>query len=445
MRLKYSIIIPTLNEEYFLGQNLRKLKSFNRDVEIIISDSGSSDRTIDIAQSFNAKIVTSEKGRGIQLNAGAKIASGEIFIFLHADTYLPDNALELIDKLFLDEKVQVARFKLGFDFQSKLLNLYTKFSKYNSLFTRFGDSAIIIRKEFFNKLNGFADRETFEDVEFFKRASKFSEIKLINQSVESSARRFISAGALKQQLLNIFLFVGYIFKLDKNILSKMYNKASLNKVNNALIIFLRFPKTGEVKTRLAKTTSSDFAVKFYKSCAENIVKNVKKIPCINRFVFYSNGKEKDKITKWLGSKLYYSPQQGSDLGTRMKNAFQKVFSTGAQKIIIIGTDIPDLSNDIINNAFNLLESNDVVIGPSKDGGYYLLGIKKMYSQLFEKIEYSTDKVFSETLSRIKESNLSYQLLPELQDIDTEEDLIRWLNESNHNDIKKEIKLAYETI
>ncbi|AFH49681.1 Hypothetical protein IALB_1975 [Ignavibacterium album JCM 16511] len=445
MGVKYSIIIPTLNEEYFLGQNLKRLKSLNGDIEIIISDGGSSDKTIEIARNFYAKIINSVKGRGTQLNTGAKIASGDIFIFLHADTYLPVNALKLIDDLFEDEKVQIARFKLGFDFQSKLLDLYTKLSKYNSLFTRFGDSAIIIRKEFFYKLNGFADRGTFEDVEFFNRASKFFKIKLINQHVESSARRFISVGVLRQQLLNIFLFTGYLFKLDKSTLSFMYNNVSTKKLNNALIIFLRFPKTGEVKTRLAKTTSTDFAVKFYKSCAENIVKNVKKISGINRFAFYSNEDEKEKITKWLGSKLFYSPQQGADLGTRMKNAFQKVFSTGAKKAIIIGTDVPDLSIDIITNAFNLLDSNDAVIGPAKDGGYYLLGIKKMYSELFDGIEYSTDKVFSETLDRMEKLNLSYQLLPELQDIDTEEDLIRWLNESNHHDIKKEIKLAYETI
>ena len=153
----------------------------------------------------------------------------------------------------------------------------------------------------------------------------------------------------------------------------------------------------------------------------------------------------DDVMKWLGSKFFFSAQEGGDLGSRMKNAFDKVFSTGAEKVIIIGSDIPDLTAEIINNAFAYLDTSDVVIGPSKDGGFYLLGMKIMHEELFEGIEYSTAKVFSETLSRLRELNLSCKLLPELQDIDTEEDLIRWLNESTENNIKKEIKLAYETI
>jgi len=224
----------------------------------------------------------------------------------------------------------------------------------------------------------------------------------------------------------------------------MYNKTIKKVKTNSIIIFLRYPKTGQVKTRLAKTTSSEFALRFYKSCAENIVKNVKRIPGINRFAFYSNEAEKEKIVDWLGSKLFFLPQQGNDLGNRMKNAFEKVFSTGAQKVIIIGTDIPDLSENIIKNAFNILDKNDVVIGPSKDGGYYLLGLKKMYTELFEGIEYSTRMVFTETLSVVKKLKLSYQLLPELQDIDTEEDLIHWFENNSKNKIKHVIKIAYET-
>ena len=127
----------------------------------------------------------------------------------------------------------------------------------------------------------------------------------------------------------------------------------------------------------------------------------------------------------------------------MKNAFEKVFSAGSQKVIIVGTDIPDLSKEVIIKAFELLDSNDVVIGPAKDGGYYLLGMKKMHTKLFDKIEYSTSSVLSETLLKIKELNLTYHLLPELRDIDTEEDLLNWLNHDYSNPIKKNVKLAYK--
>lgn len=445
MSLKYSIIIPTLNEEYFLEKNLQKLKSFNRDFEIIVSDGGSTDNTLNVAQRFNIIIVNSEAGRGIQLNAGAAAATCEILIFLHADTFLPDDAFNLMDEFFSSQKNKICRFLLGFDFNHKLLDLYSSFSKYDTQFTRYGDSAVILRRNLFNELKGFSDRNIFEDTEFFKRASKISRVQILNSYVSSSARRFIKDGVVRRQLFNAFLFAGYILNVSEQSLSRMYNRALDKMKTNSVIVFVRSPKAGEVKTRLAKTTSDKFALGFYKACAENIISKIKKIQHLSRFIFYSNKKDKDDVIKWLGSKFFFSAQEGSDLGSRMKNAFEKVFSTGAEKVIIIGSDIPDLSAEIINKAFAYLDTSNVVIGPSKDGGFYLLGMKKLHYELFEGIEYSTSKVYSETLSRTKGLKLSCKLLPELQDIDTEEDLIRWLNESTENNIKKEIKLAYETI
>lgn len=391
------------------------------------------------------KTVHSEKGRGTQLNNGARCASGEILIFLHADTLLPHNAFDLIIDFFNDSKNNICRFLLSFDFNNKLLSLYSNFSKYNTQFTRFGDSAVIVRKTYFDKLNGYTNRDTFEDVDFFKSASRFSNIVILNASVISSARRFVLNGVIKQQLLSISLFAAYLFNFNSQLLSKMYNKRKHNTITDSIIIFLRYPKNRQVKTRLAETTSLKFAQTFYKSCAENLIGIVKRIPRVNRFAFYSNKAEEKEIMEWLGAKLFYAPQEGDDLGSRMKNAFEKVFSTGAKKTIIVGTDIPDLSKEIIAIAFNSLNTNDVVIGPSKDGGYYLLGMKKATSQLFEGIQFSTSKVLSETLLKLSELKLTYHLLPELGDIDTEKDLTNWLNDEYENPIKRNIKLAYKPV
>lgn len=445
MGVKYSIIIPTLNEEAFVSKALESAISTIPNSEIIIVDGGSDDGTLDVCKRFNVRTINSPKGRGKQLNNGASAAKGDILIFLHADTSLPDNAIELIDEFFISPQNNICRFLLGFDFNHKILDLYTAFSKFDTVFTRFGDSAIITRKTLFNKLNGFKNIDTFEDVEFLKRASHISKVVILNGIVESSARRFIQNGVIRQQLLNIFLFIGYLLNFKNKTLSKIYNrKISKNKFDS-IIIFLRYPEIGEVKTRLAKTTSSEFAVKFYKICAEYLIKIIKQYSNINKFVFYSNKLDREKIIKWLGGKLFYAYQEGDDLGIRMKNAFEKVFSIGSKKVIIIGTDIPDITKELINNTFSLLEINDVVIGPSDDGGYYLLGLKQMYNELFEGIEYSTSSVLLETLIRIKNLNLKYHLLPILPDIDTEEDLINWINNNNRNEIKNEIKLSYKPV
>jgi rSAM/selenodomain-associated transferase 1/rSAM/selenodomain-associated transferase 2 len=418
------------------------LSSLKEEYEIIVADGGSTDKTLNIARDKNVKIINSSKGRGIQLNAGAKEANGEFLIFLHADTFLPDNAFNLIEEFFADSSRKICRFLLGFDFNHKLLDIYSRFSKYDTQLTRFGDSAIIIRKTFFDELGGFENRETFEDVEFLKRASRFGRIYILNAKVISSSRRFIQNGIIKKQLINILIFIGYLLNVNSQTLSRMFNR-KLKTRTDSIIIFVRYPRKGQVKTRLAETTSSDFAINFYKLCAENLIRNIKKVPSVNRFVFYSNKNEKTETINWLGSKLLFAPQDGDDLGNRMKNAFQKVFSAGSQKVIIVGTDIPDLSKEVIVKAFELLDSNDVVIGPAKDGGYYLLGMKKMTVDLFEKIEYSTSSVLSETLLKTKKLNLTYHLLTELKDIDTEEDLVNWLNHDYSNPIKRKVKLAYK--
>lgn len=225
----------------------------------------------------------------------------------------------------------------------------------------------------------------------------------------------------------------------------MRNNNSQNNNTDSLIIFLRHPKNGQVKTRLAKTTSKDFAIKFYKQCAEKIFHTTKEILGINRLAFYSNQSEKKEVVAWLGDEFLFIPQEGDDLGSRMKNAFNNAFNIGSEKVIIIGTDIPELSIVIIKDAFSALNKNDVVIGPSKDGGYYLLGLNKMHSELFDEIEYSTSLVLSETIARIKDLGLSYHLLPVLSDVDTEADLIDWINSNSHASFKKEITLAYKSI
>jgi len=213
----------------------------------------------------------------------------------------------------------------------------------------------------------------------------------------------------------------------------------------SIIIFTRYPIEGKVKTRLASTIGNHHAKEFYKMISEIIINDTKLIRNSYKYVFYSDEAEKEMVKKWLGRSFLYSHQEGKELGERMTNAFRKVFSHGAKKAIIIGTDIPDLSSQIIKEAIRKLDKTDLVIGPSKDGGYYLLGMKKYLPALFKNIEYGTNSVFAETIAKAEKLNLTYSTLELLQDIDTEEDLINWLKSRNRNGIKKQISLAYESI
>ena len=189
--------------------------------------------------------------------------------------------------------------------------------------------------------------------------------------------------------------------------------------HNGLLIFVKNPVEGKVKTRLAKTIGDHNALLIYRALLKHTQTIASEIS-VSRYLFYD---EKIEINDDWFSDLYTKNQQvNGDLGKRMSAAFEHVFSKGVSKAIIIGSDCIELTTEIINNAFELLENNDVVIGPALDGGYYLLGMKTLHNCIFENKSWSTDLLLAETLESLKKENLSVQLVPKLSDIDTETDL-----------------------
>ncbi|MEJ7610613.1 MAG: TIGR04282 family arsenosugar biosynthesis glycosyltransferase [Ferruginibacter sp.] len=160
------------------------------------------------------------------------------------------------------------------------------------------------------------------------------------------------------------------------------------------------------------------ALAIYRQLLSHTISVTEYLP-IDKFVFYSSHILQEDI--WSNKHFFKQVQAGSDLGERMKNAFAATFQKGYDKIVIIGTDCPDLNAGIIMNAFAYLNLHDVVIGPAEDGGYYLLGMKKLYHELFDDIRWSTDSVLTGTTTKCAALQLDYYLLPVLKDIDVAED------------------------
>lgn len=186
-----------------------------------------------------------------------------------------------------------------------------------------------------------------------------------------------------------------------------------------LLIFIKNPQKGRVKTRLAQSIGDDQALKVYRKLLY-ITKSVSDPLDCNKQVWYSEFIEGEDL--WSAGGYEKRLQAGEDLGERMKDAFRQTFSEGYQNVVIIGSDCAGLTSTLVKNAFSLLGDNNVVIGPSEDGGYYLLGMSTFYPQIFEKIPWSTPDVLDHTLERVNNLELSYKLLPERNDIDTIEDL-----------------------
>ena len=187
---------------------------------------------------------------------------------------------------------------------------------------------------------------------------------------------------------------------------------------SALIIFTRNPELGKCKTRLAKTVGHDDALAIYKILLQHTV-DISKGLNVDKFVYYSNSVSKDDV--WSNQIFRKKKQEGEELGSRMENAFLDLINLGYEKIIIIGSDIYDLRETDLEKAFSSLEKNDLVIGPASDGGYYLLGMKKLYPSVFKNKNWGTNTVFEDTVSDLL--NNSIYKLQERNDIDVYEDIV----------------------
>ena len=187
--------------------------------------------------------------------------------------------------------------------------------------------------------------------------------------------------------------------------------------SDLIIVFTRNPELGQVKTRLAKTIGDESALNVYKHLLNHTEKNIRNIDC-DKAVYYSVKIREHDI--WDENNYQKHQQKGDDLGLRMLNAFQNAFNDNYKKVIIVGSDLIDLKPIHITEAFKALDTNDTVLGPAKDGGYYLLGMKTLHSQIFKNKKWGTETVRRDTLQDLE--NVSTYLLEELNDIDTFEDL-----------------------
>lgn len=189
------------------------------------------------------------------------------------------------------------------------------------------------------------------------------------------------------------------------------------KDKNLLLIFARNAILGKVKTRLAKSVGDETALKIYEFLLQKTHQVTREVSCV-KAVHYSEKIMVDDL--WDVGSYQKHLQQGDDLGQRMYHAFKNSFENGFKKVVVIGTDLFDLTPELIEESFLSLDSNDVALGPAKDGGYYLLGMKTLHTPLFNNKAWGTSSVREDTLKDL--INKKVHLLEEFNDIDVIEDI-----------------------
>ncbi len=212
---------------------------------------------------------------------------------------------------------------------------------------------------------------------------------------------------------------------------------------SCLLFFVKYPEKGKVKLRLSKDLDEGIAQELYQCFILDTLVMIEKMD-IPFFICVSPSSKKSEFQRWLGSTNQYLTQKGKDLGERMKNSFKEVFAKGVQNAVLIGSDSPDLPEEYIKQAFATLETRDVVLGPTFDGGYYLIGFKAstFAPSAFEDILWSSPMVFQQTVTKIQHLKRSIGLLPTWSDIDTISDLRNLVDRSTNTSFKSSKTMTY---
>lgn len=195
-----------------------------------------------------------------------------------------------------------------------------------------------------------------------------------------------------------------------------------------LLVFLKVPRPGAVKTRLAATMGEAAALESYRRILSTTLERIADRTSVE--LRFSPEDGAPEVAQWLRPSWSAAPQGTGDLGQRLDRAFTEAFREGFRRVAVIGSDSPDLTSADVTTAFEALDRSDVVLGPAEDGGYWLLAVRRPCPFLFRGIPWSTPGVLEETRRKAESAGLKVERLRTLSDIDTEADWRRWIGQGN---------------
>jgi len=473
---RLSIVIPALNEEQSLPALLDDLGALPFATSVVVADGGSTDSTALQARDRGARVVSTPRGRAAQMNVGASSTSSPWLLFLHADSRLPRESREaLAGWLESPPPTEAAYFRFQLDARGPWWRLIERGQRLRERLTglAYGDQGLLVSRRRWRAMGGIPELPLMEDVEAVRRLRRTGGIHRIEAPLVTSARRYHSEGPFAGFLRNAALISLYGSGVPPERLARWYrphaphreegtprdpNVADSTSPHHAaepggrlLLVFAKAPRPGQVKTRLAADIGDERATEIYRSMGRSIVDALRGGRYRIRICF-APADAQTEVEDWLGPRdLEFAPQVPGDLGERMSAAFDEAFLT-ASRVAIVGTDAPGLSRALVERAFDLLDGSaaghgkagpgeagsgesasgstsqspvrgcDAVIGPARDGGYYLLALRRPAPALFRDMPWSTERVLEGSLARAESEGLRVRTLPALPDVDRLEDL-----------------------
>ncbi len=442
-----AVVIPALNEELAIGKVLRAIPDWVDD--IVVADNGSTDSTAEVATCCGARVIDApQRGYGSACLVGiASLENPDIVVFLDADFSDDPTAMDKLVDPIIEDRAQMVigsrvlgnREKGALTPQARFGNMLACFLIHKFWDVRFTDLGPFraIRSDTLRQLK-MNDPDFGWTVEMQIKAARDGVRSL---EVPADYRCRIGQSKISGTIKGVFA-AGYkiLFTIFRAALQQKFSppKTQPKPPDDHVIIFTRYPQPGTTKTRLIPELGELGAAELQREMTEHAVRRARAFRNqhpVTIEVRYEGGNPQN-MRAWLdpsgtetkihGAALRH--QDNGDLGQRMQAAFCKAFEEGKQKVLIIGCDVPGINAEIYAEAFDALKSHDLILGPASDGGYYLIGLNKMFAELFEGITWGEKKVRETTLAIAEKLGLRVHQLPMLDDLDRPEDLHVWEEE-----------------
>jgi len=433
--MRISIVVPTLDEAHGIVATLAPLQPVRAaGHEIIVVDGGSRDATLAYAAPLANLTLVAPRGRAAQMNAGARAASGDVLLFLHADSHLAPDAIAILATELSRSRRRWGRFDVTIASRLRALRMVTASMNLRSRLTGIatGDQGIFVERVLFERVGGYPDQPLMEDIELSRRLKRSGGAPLcLRTRIVTSGRRWESHGIARTILAMWRLRFAYWCGADPSRLAARYEAArNVERSYPAptLQIFAKAPVPGAVKTRLARAIGNAEAASVQAQLIERTLATAVAARAAGTVgaveLWCAPDTDHPAFASWherFGVALMR--QVGADLGTRMRNALGNALASGTHAILV-GSDCPPLDADYLACAARALADHDAVLGPAEDGGYVLIGLARPVDA-FDGIAWGEPSVMAATRARLAEQHATWHELPVLWDVDREADLLRW--------------------
>lgn len=427
--IRLSVVVPALDEAGGIAATLDTLAPLRAaGHEVIVADGGSRDATVAVAKPRADRVIAAPRGRAAQMNAGAAVASGDVLLFLHADSRLPGDAVAAVDAAIRSGR-RWGRFDVTIEGRSRMLPVVAAAMNLRSRLTGLatGDQGIFVERKLFADVGGYPPIPLMEDLALSRTLKRRAgRPACLASRLRTSGRRWDRDGAWRTILLMWRLRAAWALGADPVRLAKAYAPPAIRR--RVLQVFAKAPARGRVKTRLAKAVGDDAALAAYREMVARTLATADEarsrgvVAAIE--LWCAPDASHPDLVAWArrhGASLH--AQRGDDLGARMRHALAEALARGDVPILV-GTDCPAIDAAYLASASAALDANDAVLGPVEDGGYALVGIARDVDA-FAGIAWSTPDVMAATRASLERANARWAELPTLWDVDTAADLARW--------------------